>query len=85
MENLYDRFYDKLIEDKNINFAVYNLATDELRIVPVLLGRGWGEKGLLGCQFLEGHLNKFPKNLLEVRSTLIMQKRKSEDNSKIKK
>lgn len=52
LENVYDRFYDKETEDKNINLAVYNLRNDDLRMVPVTLQRGWGEKGLLGCQFL---------------------------------
>lgn len=67
MEHVYERFYDKSFESKTIHFATYSLAKDELKIVPVLLARGWGDKGLLGCQFLEGQLNRFPKNLHQIR------------------
>ena len=62
LENLYDRYFDKQIESKSVHLAVYNINIDDLKIVEVVLARGWGDKGLLGCQFLEGHLNKFPKN-----------------------
>lgn len=49
LDNLYDRFFDKTVQNKTVHFAVYNLLNDDLRVVPVLLARGWGEKGILGC------------------------------------
>lgn len=65
--------------------ALYNINTDELKVTPVLLARGWGDKGLLGCQFLEGHLNRFPKNLASIRDELKLKKKQSEDNQRLKK
>lgn len=64
LDNIYDRFFNKEVPSKVIHFAVYNLLKDELRVLPVQLERGWGEKGLLGCEFVDGQLNRFPKNLL---------------------
>ena len=49
LEGTFDRFFDKEVKDKHLNFAIYNLLQDEVRIVPVLMKRGWGGKGLLGC------------------------------------
>lgn len=74
-----------MVEDKHIHFAVYSIPNDELRVVPVLLERGWGDKGLLGCEFLEGHLYKFPKNLEEIREAAKFRKAKSETSSQLKK
>lgn len=64
LDNVYDRYFDKEVLSKVIHFGVYNLVKDELRVLPVQLEKGWGEKGLLGCEFMSGQLNKFPKNLL---------------------
>jgi len=35
-----------------------------------MLKRGWGGKGLLGCDFLQGLLNKFPANLEEKKNEM---------------
>jgi len=53
--------------DKRIHLALYDLGTDNLIIKEVALKRGWGGKGLLGCEFMQGLLNKFPHNLEEQR------------------
>lgn len=82
---MYDRYFDKTVENKTVHFAVYCIAKDELRLAPVVLARGWGDKGLLGGQFLEGHLNRFPKNLQEIRAELKMRKKQSDDSERIKK
>jgi hypothetical protein len=63
IEGVSEKYFDKTVEDKHINLAFYDITNDNLKIVPVLLGRGWGEKGLLGCQFAEGQMKRFPKNL----------------------
>lgn len=71
LEKLYERFYDKAIEDKKVNFAVYDIIDDDLRIVEVQLSKDWGGKGLLGCEFLEGILYRFPTNFEEHRKQQI--------------
>lgn len=76
LENLYDRYYDKEVSDKTVHFAMYNILEDSFRKVGVVLDRGWGGKGLLGGQFLEGNLNRFPKNLKEHRDILIENSKK---------
>jgi len=48
-EMLYDRYFDKEVKDKHIHLAVYDILNDDVSIKPVLLKRGWGGKGLLGC------------------------------------
>lgn len=63
IEGLYDRFFDKQVSDKRVNLALYDMVGDEVNIKPVLLKRDWGGKGLLGCDFLQGHVFKFPSKL----------------------
>lgn len=46
-----------------MHLAIYDIGLDTLVLKEVTLGRGWGGKGLLGCEFLQGMLNKFPTNL----------------------
>ena len=54
-----------------MHLAVYDMLSDEVRICSVLLKRGWGGSGLLGCEFLQGQLYKFPLNLKERRQALL--------------
>ena len=63
----YDRFFDKEIPDKTINLAVYSILKDRVRLAPVVMKRGWGGKGLLGCEFMQGILYKFPSESLTQR------------------
>lgn len=63
MEGLYERYFDKEISDKTVQLALYDIASDSLLLKNVELRRGWGGKGLLGCDFLQGLLNKFPTQL----------------------
>jgi hypothetical protein len=63
MEGLYERFFDKENQDKTVHLVVYDVPTDVLSVREVKLKRGWGGNGLLGCDFLQGLLNKFPANL----------------------
>lgn len=63
IEGLYDRFFDKEVIDKRVNLALYDMVEDEVNIKPVLLRRDWGGKGLLGCDFLQGHVFKFPSKI----------------------
>lgn len=56
-----------------MHLALYDMESDEVRIRPVLLKRGWGGNGLLGCEFLQGQLYKFPLNLNEKRSQLLQK------------
>lgn len=67
MQGLYEKFFDKESKDKNVHLAIYDIASDTLALREVTLGRGWGGKGLLGCEFLQGMLNKFPTNLEQQR------------------
>ncbi len=67
IEGIYDRFFDKEVEDKHVHLALYDMLEDEVNIKPVLLKRGWGGSGLLGCEFLQGQIYKFPSNLKERR------------------
>jgi hypothetical protein len=71
IEGLYDIYFDKEVPDKHIHLALYDMLTDEVRIKPVLLKRGWGGNGLLGCEFLQGQLYKFPLNIKERRQALL--------------
>jgi len=71
IEGLYDRFFDKEVSDKRVHLALYDVLSDEVSIKPVLLKRGWGGDGLVGCQFLQGQLFKFPHDLKERRRFLL--------------
>jgi hypothetical protein len=70
MEGLYERFFDKELEDKSVHLVLYDIATDAVLVKEVVLKRGWGGKGLLGCDFLQGLLNKFPHNLEQQRAEI---------------
>jgi hypothetical protein len=48
---------------KAVHLAIYDIPGDILTVKEVTLKRGWGGKGLLGCDFLQGSLHKFPLNL----------------------
>jgi hypothetical protein len=50
----------------------------------VTLNRGWGGKGLLGCEFLQGMLNKFPTNLEEQRKEIIKREAKKSEILKLR-
>jgi hypothetical protein len=71
IEGLYDIYFDKEVPDKHVHLALYDMLTDEVRIKPVLLKRCWGGNGLLGCEFLQGQLYKFPLNIKERRQALL--------------
>ncbi len=49
IEGLYDRFFDKEVTDKHVHLALYDMLDDQVTVRPVLLKRGWGGNGLLGC------------------------------------
>lgn len=49
MEGLYEIFFDKESKDKSVHLAIYDIASDTLSLREVVLARGWGGKGLLGC------------------------------------
>jgi len=51
-----------------VHLIIYDIPTDTLAVKEVTLKRGWGGKGILGCDFLQGMLNKFPLNLEEQRA-----------------
>ena len=61
---------------------LYDLVSDHLSTKEVVLQRGWGGKGLLGCEFLQGMLNKFPHNLEEERRQL---KQKGQEKKEVEK
>lgn len=84
MEGLYERFFNKEIKDKSVNLVVYDIVTDCLLIKEVVLQRGWGGKGLLGCEFLQGLLNKFPHNLEQQRKELSHQETKKRETEKLR-
>lgn len=46
--------------DKPVDFYVYNVDTDEVRIVTVLPTRDWGNQGLLGASVAFGYLHRLP-------------------------
>ena len=75
IEGLYDRFFDKEVADKYVHLALYDMVSDEVSIKPVLLKRGWGGNGLLGCDFLQGQLYKFPNDLRERRHALLIKQK----------
>lgn len=83
-EGLYEIYFDKSIESKAIHMALYDIASDILFTKEVTLKRGWGGKGLLGCEFLQGLLNKFPSNLEEQRRTLRVQEGKREEVERLR-
>ena len=49
MEGLYERYFDKEVEEKSVHLILYDIVTDSLIMKEVVLKRGWGGKGLLGC------------------------------------
>jgi hypothetical protein len=55
-----------------------------LALKEVTLGRGWGGKGLLGCEFLQGMLNKFPTNLEQQRQEILKQEAKKTEILKMR-
>lgn len=73
MEGLYEIFFNKETKDKVVHLALYDFANDQLFIKEIILRRGWGGKGLLGCEFLQGMLHKFP-NDFEVQKKIIQEK-----------
>lgn len=84
MEGLYEKFFDKESKDKQVHLAVYDIASDTLALREVTLGRGWGGKGLLGCEFLQGMLNKFPTNLQEQREQILKREAKKNEIMKLR-
>jgi hypothetical protein len=84
MEGLYEKYFDKETKDKSVHLAVYDIASDTLGLREVVLARGWGGKGLLGCEFLQGMLNKFPTNLQEQRQQILQQEAKKAEVLKLR-
>jgi hypothetical protein len=76
MEGLYERFFDKENKEKAVHLVIYDIPTDTLAVREVVLKRGWGGKGILGCDFLQGTLNKFPMNLEETRAEMLVKEKK---------
>ena len=76
MEGLYEIYFDKERQEKSVHLALYDIVTDNLIMKEVVLKRGWGGKGLLGCEFLQGLLNKFPQNLELQRQQLTLKDNK---------
>ena len=46
---------------QEVNFIVYNTGTNQLRRVSMVPNGEWGGRGLLGCQLLNGILNRIPQ------------------------
>lgn len=84
MEGLYERYFDKEVKDKNVHLILYDIVTDSLLMKEVTLNRGWGGKGLLGCEFLQGILNKFPQKLEEERNKLREREGKKREIEKLR-
>lgn len=82
MEELADRFFDKEVPDKVVNLAIYDIITDELIMRAVELNRGWGGKGLLGSEFMQGMLNRFPIRFEETRKMMLERLRQKKLNKK---
>lgn len=84
IEGLYDRFFDKEVTDKSVHFALYDMLSDRVILKRVLLKRGWGGNGLLGCEFLQGQLYKFPLNLKERREHMLQNHYSKVQNQQFK-
>lgn len=67
-----------------MHLAIYDIGLDTLALKEVTLSRGWGGKGLLGCEFMQGMLNKFPTNLEEQRAEIMKQEAKKSEILKMR-
>ena len=67
VDNMHEILYSKDVVNKTVTLLSYNVVRDKLQSHRVELQRKWGGKGIMGCEFLEGHLNRLPNNLEEIR------------------
>ena len=50
----------KIHLEKPIEFYVYNIDTDEVRVVVIMPSNQWGGQGILGASIAHGYLHSIP-------------------------
>lgn len=68
-----DEFHDELMENMNHSFQcyIYNVKTDQVRLVSILPSDEWGGNGCLGAEIGFGYLHRLPERCRKTIGTSI--------------